>query len=229
MAAGLSSSAAVGAGTRFTVTLPRPAVPADVPVPVPSASGSRERRSPVSRRPAATSSSSRTIPAPCACCGPTWKVRATPCGPPRTAKPGLLQARRSPPAAIVLDVLLPGIDGWEVLRTLKADPLVRDVPVTIATVVEEHGVGLRLGAVDYFLKPGRAQRTPGPPTRPRRRRASNLPASMSSPWTMIRPRSTWCRPFSGPRATRSRRQPRGEKPSPWREPLHRSTSSSATC
>ena len=62
-------------------------------------------------------------------------------------------ARAYKPAAIVLDILLPGIDGWEVLRLLKSDPGLRDVPVIIATVVDERGVGLALGAVDYMVKP----------------------------------------------------------------------------
>jgi signal transduction histidine kinase/DNA-binding response OmpR family regulator len=57
------------------------------------------------------------------------------------------------PAAIVLDVLLPGIDGWEVLRRLKADPRAHDIPVVFVTVVEEREVGLALGAVDYLVKP----------------------------------------------------------------------------
>ena len=59
----------------------------------------------------------------------------------------------TPPAAIILDVLLPGIDGWEVLRRLKADDDLRDIPVIIVTVVDEREVGLALGAVDYFVKP----------------------------------------------------------------------------
>ena len=50
-------------------------------------------------------------------------------------------------------MLLPGIDGWEVLRQLKADDDLRDIPVIIVTVVDEREVGLALGAVDYFLKP----------------------------------------------------------------------------
>ena len=58
-----------------------------------------------------------------------------------------------PPAAIVLDVILPGIDGWEVLRRLKLDARTRDVPVVMVTVVDEHEVGLALGAVDYLVKP----------------------------------------------------------------------------
>jgi CheY-like chemotaxis protein len=66
---------------------------------------------------------------------------------------GLGMAKANPPVAIVLDVLLPGIDGWEVLRRLKSDEILRDVPVIIATVVDERGVGLALGAVDYLVKP----------------------------------------------------------------------------
>jgi signal transduction histidine kinase/DNA-binding response OmpR family regulator len=66
---------------------------------------------------------------------------------------GLTMARADRPVAIVLDILLPGIDGWEVLRRLKSDATLRDVPVIIATVVDERGVGLALGAVDYLIKP----------------------------------------------------------------------------
>jgi CheY-like chemotaxis protein len=66
---------------------------------------------------------------------------------------GLAEAQRQPPAAIILDVLLPGVDGWEVLRRLKADPDLRDVPVIVVTVVDERELGLALGAVDYYLKP----------------------------------------------------------------------------
>ena len=66
---------------------------------------------------------------------------------------GLVEAQRLTPAAILLDVLLPGIDGWDVLRALKADATLREVPVIIVTVVDEREVGLALGAADYFLKP----------------------------------------------------------------------------
>lgn len=45
------------------------------------------------------------------------------------------------------------MDGWEVLRELKADPGLRDVPVIVVTVVDERHLGLALGATDYFLKP----------------------------------------------------------------------------
>lgn len=66
---------------------------------------------------------------------------------------GLAMAREEPPMAILLDVLVPRIDGWEVLRRLKADEALRDVPVVMVTVVDEREVGLALGAVDYLVKP----------------------------------------------------------------------------
>jgi signal transduction histidine kinase/DNA-binding response OmpR family regulator len=70
-----------------------------------------------------------------------------------TGEAGLARAREHRPAAVILDVLLPGLDGWEVLRRLKAEPGLRDVPVIIVTVVDERGIGLALGAVDYLVKP----------------------------------------------------------------------------
>jgi CheY-like chemotaxis protein len=66
---------------------------------------------------------------------------------------GLADVQERPPDAIILDVLLPGLDGWEVLRRLKASPNVRDIPVIVVTVVDERELGLALGAVDYYLKP----------------------------------------------------------------------------
>jgi signal transduction histidine kinase/DNA-binding response OmpR family regulator len=71
----------------------------------------------------------------------------------RDGEQGLAMAHERLPSAIVLDVLLPGMDGWEVLRQLKSDDALRDVPVIIVTVIDERDVGLALGAVDYFVKP----------------------------------------------------------------------------
>jgi CheY-like chemotaxis protein len=70
-----------------------------------------------------------------------------------TGEDGLALAKKLTPAAVILDVLLPGLDGWEVLRRLKAESGLRDVPVIIVTVVDERGIGLALGAVDYLVKP----------------------------------------------------------------------------
>jgi DNA-binding response OmpR family regulator len=57
------------------------------------------------------------------------------------------------PSVIVLDLVLPGRDGWEVLKELKADPKTAGVPVIIVSLVENHELGFALGADDYFLKP----------------------------------------------------------------------------
>lgn len=70
-----------------------------------------------------------------------------------TGESGLAVAREHHPDAIVLDVGLPGIDGFEVLRRLKADARLSGVPVFFASVVDEIPAGLALGAHDYFVKP----------------------------------------------------------------------------
>jgi signal transduction histidine kinase/CheY-like chemotaxis protein len=70
-----------------------------------------------------------------------------------TGEAGLALAMQRRPSAVILDVLLPGLDGWEVLRRLKAEAGLRDVPVVIVTVVDERGIGLALGAIDYLVKP----------------------------------------------------------------------------
>ena len=66
---------------------------------------------------------------------------------------GLTVAGATPPDAIVLDVTLPGIDGWEVIRRLKADARLAGIPVFFASIVDDRQAGLELGARDYFVKP----------------------------------------------------------------------------
>jgi signal transduction histidine kinase/DNA-binding response OmpR family regulator len=62
-------------------------------------------------------------------------------------------ARETRPLAVTLDLVLPGMDGWEVLKQLKNDALTRDVPVVIISVIDHRELGLALGADDYFVKP----------------------------------------------------------------------------
>jgi len=57
------------------------------------------------------------------------------------------------PLAITLDLVLSGIDGWEVLKRLKARDDTRDIPIVIISVVENRDLGIALGADDYFVKP----------------------------------------------------------------------------
>ena len=61
-----------------------------------------------------------------------------------------------PPDLILLDIMMPGMDGYEVCRRLKADPATRDIPVIFLTAksgIEDEKMGLDLGAVDYITKP----------------------------------------------------------------------------
>jgi CheY-like chemotaxis protein len=66
---------------------------------------------------------------------------------------GLRLARALLPAAITLDVMMPGLDGWAVLTALKADPLLADIPVIMLTIVDDKNMGYALGVVDYLSKP----------------------------------------------------------------------------
>ncbi len=66
---------------------------------------------------------------------------------------GLDLAKRLRPRAIVLDVRLPRLDGWDLLALLKADPDTADVPVVVTSMIDEPGRGIALGAADYLLKP----------------------------------------------------------------------------
>jgi CheY-like chemotaxis protein len=71
----------------------------------------------------------------------------------RDGKEGLDAVRRLQPVVTVLDILLPGIDGWEVLEELRADPENQALPVIIASIVDERSRGLAAGAGDYLVKP----------------------------------------------------------------------------
>jgi PAS domain S-box-containing protein len=66
---------------------------------------------------------------------------------------GITRARELRPAAITLDVVMPEMDGWEVLSALKGDPELADIPVVMLTMVDDRNKGFRLGAADYLVKP----------------------------------------------------------------------------
>ncbi|PSN16639.1 histidine kinase [filamentous cyanobacterium CCT1] len=66
---------------------------------------------------------------------------------------GLQLARSHRPDVIVLDVMMPSIDGWTVLTELKADPELATIPVVMVTMVDDKNLGYALGASDYLLKP----------------------------------------------------------------------------
>ncbi|MBE9563150.1 MAG: response regulator, partial [Proteobacteria bacterium] len=64
---------------------------------------------------------------------------------------GLRLAKKLRPDAILLDIKMPGIDGWNVLATLKNDPLLTDIPVIMTSVENDHGFAHE--ATDYLVKP----------------------------------------------------------------------------
>src|SRR5512134_2879124 len=62
-------------------------------------------------------------------------------------------AREKKPDVISLDVLMPGMDGWTVLRALKADPITAPIPVVMVSMLHDRDIGHALGASDYLTKP----------------------------------------------------------------------------
>jgi two-component system phosphate regulon response regulator PhoB len=73
-----------------------------------------------------------------------------------TGEEALASARGHPPDLVLLDLMLPGVDGLEVCRRLRADPATREVPIVMLTAKGEEVdivTGLELGADDYITKP----------------------------------------------------------------------------
>lgn len=66
---------------------------------------------------------------------------------------GIAAARAHRPAAIILDIIMPHQDGWSVLRSLKNDRELCEIPVILATILADRELGLSLGAVEYLTKP----------------------------------------------------------------------------
>lgn len=74
----------------------------------------------------------------------------------RNGRDGLAMAREEEIELVVLDVMLPRMDGWQVLEALRADPDTEQIPVLFLTArdeVEDRVRGLELGADDYLVKP----------------------------------------------------------------------------
>ena len=74
---------------------------------------------------------------------------------------GLKLAREKRPDVITLEVALPGIDGWTVLKSLKADPQLAGIPVVMVSISDQRDRGLAMGAADYLVKPVDRERVAG--------------------------------------------------------------------
>lgn len=68
-------------------------------------------------------------------------------------KEGLERARTLRPYAITLDVMMPHMDGWSVFKALKNDPVLKNTPVYIVSIVDNKALGLSLGVNGYLMKP----------------------------------------------------------------------------
>ena len=66
---------------------------------------------------------------------------------------GLEIAREAGPAVITLDIMMPKVDGWSVLQSLRADERTARIPVVVCSIVDNRPLGYRLGASDYLVKP----------------------------------------------------------------------------
>jgi DNA-binding response OmpR family regulator len=69
---------------------------------------------------------------------------------------GLAAARAEPPDVILLDVMMPGMDGWEVLAELLEDDRTENIPIIFLTAraeLRDQARGLELGGIDYVTKP----------------------------------------------------------------------------
>jgi PAS domain S-box-containing protein len=71
----------------------------------------------------------------------------------RSGAEALESARRIHPALITLDVMMPAMDGWAVLRHLKSDPDLSSIPVVMLSIVADRELSLSLGAVESMPKP----------------------------------------------------------------------------
>jgi two-component system sensor histidine kinase/response regulator len=66
---------------------------------------------------------------------------------------GLRVAKEVQPFLITLDVMMPEMDGWRVLKEIKADPALAEIPVIMVTIVDNVPMGVELGASNYLMKP----------------------------------------------------------------------------
>ena len=75
----------------------------------------------------------------------------------QTGRGAVEMVRQERPDLIILDIMLPDTDGWELLRLLRESPATRSVPVIVCSVVREADLASALGAMQYLSKPVRRQ------------------------------------------------------------------------
>jgi CheY-like chemotaxis protein len=136
----------VGAGSTFGFAIPRPERSAEGLGSAAEGAGTRRRVLLVDDDPASLDLATAYLAGT-----DTDLVRA------RDGAEALDLARRLLPAAIVLDIRLPKVDGWAVLRELKNDADTSAIPVVVVSIVDEAGRGYAAGAAEYLTKPVRRE------------------------------------------------------------------------
>jgi PAS domain S-box-containing protein len=156
----ITVDSAVGKGTTFTLTLPAELRPDRADAPVPSPDGSQPARlendRPRDQKPLDSANlvliidddSNITELMQRNLGEEGFATRAA-----RSGEEGLLLAKQLLPSAIILDVVMPGIDGWAVLAALKTDVKTCNIPVIMVSMLDERERGLKLGADEYVTKP----------------------------------------------------------------------------
>ncbi|MDQ6892401.1 MAG: response regulator [Acidobacteriota bacterium] len=140
----VSLQSARGEGSRFLVTLPRElSTPAAAPAPPPRPATAGERTVLVVDD---DESIRRLIAVEL---GPHG-IRVLEAS---DGQEGVRVAQAERPDLILLDVFMPGLNGWQTLKTLKDSAETRNIPVVVLSVVENRAFGFSLGAFDYLLKP----------------------------------------------------------------------------
>jgi signal transduction histidine kinase/CheY-like chemotaxis protein len=95
---------------------------------------------------------------------------------------GIQLARQMRPLVITLDVVMPGSDGWTVLKKLKSDPVLAEVPVIMVTIVDNEAMGLDLGASNYLIKPVDRDRLAVLIEKHRAGRSATIPGAPAAPF-----------------------------------------------
>ena len=95
---------------------------------------------------------------------------------------GIQLARQMRPLVITLDVVMPECDGWTVLKKLKSDPVLAEIPVIMVTIVDNEAMGLDLGASNYLIKPVDRDRLAVLIEKHRAGRSATIPGAPAAPF-----------------------------------------------
>ncbi|MES2151519.1 MAG: response regulator [Pseudomonadota bacterium] len=163
-------ASAPGAGSTFTLYLPQALAAQPIPAPVPAPAPAPARPAPrVSGAPAVADDratleqGARSIliieddPAFAGILRDTVRERGFQCLVATDGESGLQLIEQNTPSAIILDVMLPHIDGWGVMRTIKDNPKTRHIPVHFITCLEDRQKALAMGAIGFATKPVSAE------------------------------------------------------------------------